>query len=271
MSSLTSLVTRGHLGGPIGPLRIVAQHEAIVLHRRAAARGIDDDRVEAAVRRRSRSRPPRWPWRSRGQTAGHSPCRGGGSARRSSPHHRAITTSTPWRVSRRIVASLICGASTCWAQPVISAARARRGPSAGNTWGRSTGSAPGDQRPAPGRAWRRAGRAADRAKGRPNQAPIEGQAKAPGIGQHPGEDSYATQRSRNGALGRSPRCALPGVVDQMHVVDARGAGGHAGQAGEAAVDVLDQPRSGRRAVVLQHVLDEIDAAARAVELVAQQN
>ena len=33
-----------------------------------------------------------------------------------------------------------------------------------------------------------------------------------------------------------------GLVDQMHVVDARGAGGHAGEAGQAAVDVGDDLR-----------------------------
>ncbi len=49
---------------------------------------------------------------------------------------------------------------------------------------------------------------------------------------------------------------------------ARGAGGHAGQAAQAAVDMLDGLRVGRP-VVLQHVLDQVDAAARAVELVAQ--
>ena len=47
----------------------------------------------------------------------------------------AITTSAPCRVSRRIVASLISGASTCWAQPLSSATRARRCPSGRNTCG----------------------------------------------------------------------------------------------------------------------------------------
>ena len=43
----------------------------------------------------------------------------------------ATTTSTPCRLSSRIVASLICGASTCWAQPLKRAMRARRGPEIG--------------------------------------------------------------------------------------------------------------------------------------------
>ena len=62
----------------------------------------------------------------------------------------------------------------------------------------------------------------------------------------------------------------PGLVDEMHVVDARGAGGHARQAGQAAVDMLDGFRR-CRLVLLQHVLDEVDAPARTVELVAQQH
>jgi hypothetical protein len=51
-------------------------------------------------------------------------------------------------------------------------------------------------------------------------------------------------------------------------VHARGAGGHAGEARQAAVDVLDGLLV-RRPAVLQHVLDQVDPPARAVELVAQ--
>ena len=47
------------------------------------------------------------------------------------------------------------------------------------------------------------------------------------------------------------------------------AGGHAGEAAQAAVDMLDHLPGGRLAV-LQHVLDEVDAPARAVELIAEQ-
>ena len=67
-----------------------------------------------------------------------------------------------------------------------------------------------------------------------------------------------------GALDMRPR-----VVDQVHVVDAGRAGGHAGEAGEAAVDVAHH-LLGRRAAGFQHVLDQVDAPARAVELVAEQ-
>jgi hypothetical protein len=59
------------------------------------------------------------------------------------------------------------------------------------------------------------------------------------------------------------------VIYQMHVVHIRGTRGHAGKTGEAAVNVLDF-RGGWPALVLQHVLHQIDAATRAVELVPQE-
>ena len=62
---------------------------------------------------------------------------------------------------------------------------------------------------------------------------------------------------------------MPGMVDEVHVMDARGAGRHARQAGRAAVDVLDDVLR-RRAIVLQHILDEIDPPSGAVEFVAKQ-
>ncbi len=52
-----------------------------------------------------------------------------------------------------------------------------------------------------------------------------------------------------------------GMIDEVHVVHARGAGRHAGEAGETTVDVLHGARI-RRPVLLQHVLHQVDAAAR---------
>ena len=51
------------------------------------------------------------------------------------PAPSATTTSTPRRVSRRMVAALIPGASTCWAQPASRATRPLRAPSARKTPG----------------------------------------------------------------------------------------------------------------------------------------
>ncbi len=61
-----------------------------------------------------------------------------------------------------------------------------------------------------------------------------------------------------------------GMIDEMHVVDAGRTRGGAGEAGQTAVDMRHRFGVGRPAV-LQHVLDEIDAAARAIELVAERH
>jgi hypothetical protein len=59
-------------------------------------------------------------------------------------------------------------------------------------------------------------------------------------------------------------------IDKVHVMHARGAGRHAGEARKATVDMERRVLVGRL-VVLQHVLDEVDPTARTVELVAQQH
>jgi len=61
---------------------------------------------------------------------------------------------------------------------------------------------------------------------------------------------------------------LPRLIHQMHVMHARRAGGHAGQTRQTAVDMLDGARI-RRPPGFQHLLDQIDPPARAVQLVAQ--
>src|SRR3546814_5135327 len=60
------------------------------------------------------------------------------------------------------------------------------------------------------------------------------------------------------------------MIDQMHIVHARGAGRHARQARQAAVDMLDDLSSGFT-LVLEHVLHQVNAPARAVEFIAKQN
>ena len=60
------------------------------------------------------------------------------------------------------------------------------------------------------------------------------------------------------------------VIDEVHVVDTAGTRGHARQAGEAAVDVLAHHRGGL-AALLEHLLHQVDAPARAVALVAEQH
>src|SRR5690242_13560241 len=60
------------------------------------------------------------------------------------------------------------------------------------------------------------------------------------------------------------------VIDEVHVMHARWAGRHTGETGEAPVDVLDGFGADRLAA-LEHILYQVDAAARAVELVAEQD
>ena len=115
--SRASAETVGRLRG-IG--RIVAQHEAVVLDRRAAARGGDDDGVEPLALDLARSR--RRYWRARGERAVLAAHMMDERAAAAAPG--ATTTSTPWRFSSRMVASLIAGASTGWTQPASSATRA---------------------------------------------------------------------------------------------------------------------------------------------------
>ena len=58
-----------------------------------------------------------------------------------------------------------------------------------------------------------------------------------------------------------------GVIDQMHVMHARRTGRHASEAGQAAID-MSGDFGGCRPVMFQHLLDQIDAPARRIELVA---
>ena len=97
---------------------------------------------------------------------------------------------------------------------------------------------------------------------------LEGQAEQAGARQHGGEHGAQGPIVQGAGVG----CFDIGscMIDEVHVVHAGGAGGHAGQAGEAAVDMADHLLAGG-AAGLQHVLDEVDAAARAVEFVAEQN
>ncbi len=139
--------------------------------------------------------------------------------------------------------------------PGASAGEGRRSPA----W--RSGQAP---RPAPAPAWRRmrfsAGHGANIAgQGPRKQAPNKRQPEPRWIGQDEGQqraDQPVGERALVGLLDVGAR-----MVDQVHVVDAGRAGRHAGEAGQAAVDMPDDLLVGRT-IVFQHVLDQIDAAAR---------
>ena len=59
------------------------------------------------------------------------------------------------------------------------------------------------------------------------------------------------------------------VVDEMHVIDAGGTGSHAGQTGEAAVDMLDHVSADTPCG--KHIFDQVNTTARTIELVTQQD
>ena len=89
-----------------------------------------------------------------------------------------------------------------------------------------------------------------------------------------GSRQHAPKHPAQQPLGQRP-AVVPfdpdaGLIDQVHVVHPRRTGRHAGQARQAAVDMLDHVLR-RRPVLLQHLLDQVDAAARAIELVAEQH
>lgn len=60
------------------------------------------------------------------------------------------------------------------------------------------------------------------------------------------------------------------AIDQFSIIDARRAGGFAGETGQAAIEVRDRARI-RRAAAFEHGLHQIDAAARRIVLVAEQD
>ena len=80
------------------------------------------------------------------------------------------------------------------------------------------------------------------------------------------------QNPPQGTVAEGPFVAffdiVAGVIYQMHIVHARGTGRHTGQTGQAAVDMFDSLFI-RIAVILEHVLNQIDTPARAIQFVPQ--
>ncbi len=85
-----------------------------------------------------------------------------------------------------------------------------------------------------------------------------------------GSASFSARRCSVSAAARGTRCFHDGAADveQAAVLHAGRAGGFAGAAGQAAVEM--QLRLGGGRLAFQHLLDQVDAAARTVELVAEQ-
>ena len=107
--------------------------------------------------------------------------------------------------------------------------------------------------------------------------------QAPEGRQQPGEDQQQPEPGRvgQGHCQQAPEQPVPerapefffdiaaSCIDQVHVIDAGGAGSHAGQAGQAPVDMADY-FFGRCFVMFQHVFQQVDTAARTVQFIAKQ-
>ena len=124
--------------------RIEAQHEAVVLDRRAAARGGDDDGIEPALIDRARPGVDILPRRGERLLLARPY---DGPARRSSPRPAAPPPRRRAGSASEIVASLMPGSSTGWAQPVRMATRPRLAPAGawrpGDAIGEAGGTAAG--------------------------------------------------------------------------------------------------------------------------------
>ena len=182
----------------------------------------------------------------------------------------AITTSTPWRLS-----SADGGLRDRRRERLVGAAGEQRDPRPARALRRmhagSVVNGPG------ARARREPQRGGERLqpdggeqrRERPRQ---RGRHRRPAqprrIRHHPREERAHQPVEQRPAIGLLDMRA--GVIDEVHVVHARRARGHAGEARQAAVDMGDDVL-GRRPVVLQHVLDQVDAPARRVALVAEQH
>ena len=233
---------------PAAPgLRLGAEHEAVVLHRGAAAGGVDDDRVQPVAFGLAA------PGRDVGAGAGHrrvvlAHVVGQRAAAAGALCHHHLDAEPGQQADRRLVDR---GASTCWAQPASSATRARRSPCARWTCGVAIaaggGSAVGRQVEHRAQALRQHRPAGDQ----PREAAGTRRAPSSARRNSAGRGSTAPSTARSSALVPGPAVGLldvaARVIDQVHVVHAGRARGHAGQAGQAAVDVAHDLLGGRAA------------------------
>ena len=235
----------------VPPVTAGWQQRAVLLHRRAAARRVDHDRVHA--------RPARtWRWcagRTRPPPTARPEC---SDSAPQQPWPAGMITSQPSAASTRAVAALTSGKKTCCTQPVSMPTTARRWPRPAP--GRAARAPPGEPAVPARRARRRqpqgGGRARGRDAGTAAAAPASRSSRArcaarsgpdsspqpPGVGERRedgGADRPVAQRPGRGRAGPGRRLLGPGAgrLDQLVVAHPGRAGGHAGHAAQAAVEV----------------------------------
>ena len=253
-----------HARRPLGPGRLQAQQVAVVLEHGPAAGRVGDDRIEV-------------PARAGGPLPGVDVGLGGelrvglpphvvdeGATAPGARHHRHLGAVAGQQAHRRLV--------DCGAEHLLGTAGEQRHPHAPRSQGRE------DLGPVDGR--RSGGRARGEGEHRAEatrQQPAEGSGED-GADQRQAEQRRARQHERDHGAERAltPGTpvglldARPCLVDKVHVVDAGRTGGHAREAGEAPVDVERHPGRGRP-VSFQHVLDQVNASAGAVQFVSEQD
>ena len=150
------------------------------------------------------------------------------------PAPSAITTSQPCRVSTRMVAALISPSSACCAQPASRSTRSRRAPCCRKDLRRHE-FRPGLALARAAPDWRAASATSLRTAAPASQAASPLQSGADRAGSSPA--SAAASARRAAAIVLFDIGARD--VDQVRVIDLDRAGGDAGQARQAAVEVMD--------------------------------
>jgi hypothetical protein len=173
------------------------------------------------------------------------------------PQHPALGSIRVWMPaasSTRAVARLMLGSRAGCTQPASSSTRrSRRAPGPARRISPPARRAAAAWPAAPQAAW-----GAPPAETHGRSKPARTQPSA----QQPAQRRLAA-RSRHALLDQAPA-----DVDQAAVFHAGRAGGFAVATGQAAIQVL--LGHARRRLSLEHLLDQVDAPARTVELVAQQ-
>ena len=249
------LVDVDDLGGELARA-VGVEDVAVVLHHRAAAGDVGDDPVVALV---GRDRLPR--------RAGSPPRRRprASAARRSSAGSAGAWTSQPSALSTRTVAALTSPKNTRWMQPCMNATV----PRLAGAFDVAVLAAAAGRWPWPG-----ASASIDFSRCAGHSGASFGPSFAPGASARSRAGWVKTREDRLAVRALLPRARLgvldlrPHPLDQLVVLHAGRARGHAGHAAEAAVEVGDHLGRDRLALLVADPHQQ-DAPARRVHLVLE--